>query len=227
MRHAIRHLKQCDPVLAEIIGQIGPFKPAQRPANFEAMARSIVFQQLAGAAARTIFERLRKACEQTGVGAHEISPFDGGYMMTPEAILALSEAQLRACGLSKQKLSYVRDLAEKTLSGDVDFARMPEWTDEEVIEHLTRVKGIGVWSAQMFLIFALGRLDVMPTVDLGINTAIVKAYRKRKMPKPKQILALAEQWRPYRSLACWYLWRYVEWQRTKRKAANGKAKKKA
>ncbi len=223
MRHAIRHLKQRDPVLAEIIGQIGPFKPAQRPANFEAMARSIVFQQLAGAAARTIFERLRKACEGSGVGAHELSPLGGGYMITPEAVLALSEEQLRACGLSKQKVSYLRDLAQKTLAGDVDFARMPEWTDEEVIEHLTRVKGIGVWSAQMFLIFALGRLDVMPTVDLGVNTAIRLAYRKRRMPKAKQILALAEKWRPYRSLACWYLWRYVERQRTNGKGANGKA----
>ena len=117
---------------------------------------------------------------------------------------------MRACGLSRQKLSYVRDLATKTLSREVDFESLPDMSDEEVIENLTRVKGIGVWSAQMFLMFALGRPDVMPTLDLGINNAIRKLYGKRKVPKAKQILKLAEKWRPYRSLACWYLWRSVD-----------------
>src|SRR5579884_2248484 len=140
MRKAIHHLKRSDPVMAEIIERIGPFRMQQRPANFEAVLRSIVFQQLAGAAARTIFERLRKACEQTGFCECETSSSDGGYRMTPQAILALSEEQMRACGLSRQKLSYVRDLAEKTLAGDIDFVRMPEWSDQEVIEHLTLVK---------------------------------------------------------------------------------------
>jgi DNA-3-methyladenine glycosylase II len=117
---------------------------------------------------------------------------------------------MRACGLSKQKLSYIRDLAEKTISGDVNFGQLPDMDDEDVIEHLTRVKGIGRWSAQMFLMFALRRPDVMPTVDLGINMAIKKAYRKRQVPKPPQILKLSEPWRPFRSVACWYLWRSVD-----------------
>ena len=125
-------------------------------------------------------------------------------------MLALNEAQLRACGLSRQKLSYLRDLAQRTAAGEIDFARLPQMSDEDVIEHLTRVKGIGVWSAQMFLIFALRRLNVMPTADYGINAAIRKAYRKRQMPKPKQILKIARPWQPYCSVACWYLWRYAE-----------------
>ncbi|HVZ17870.1 MAG TPA: hypothetical protein VG897_12180, partial [Terriglobales bacterium] len=130
--------------------------------------------------------------------------------LTPETVLALTIDQMRAAGLSKQKLAYIRDLAEKTLSGDVDFTQLPTMDDEDVIEHLTRVKGIGRWSAQMFLMFALKRPDVMPTVDLGINVAIKKAYRKRQIPKPKQVLKISEPWRPYRSVACWYLWRSVE-----------------
>jgi DNA-3-methyladenine glycosylase II len=220
LRDAIKHLKKVDPVMAQLIALVGPFRPTLRPATFEAMVRSIVFQQLAGAAARTIFERLRKAAEQVntpaqantelGRGTQDRSPYDGGFMVTPDSILALTEEQMRACGLSRQKLSYIRDLAERTRSGDVNFEQMPSMSDEEIIEHLTRVKGIGLWSAQMFLMFALGRMDVMPTVDLGINTAVCKWYRKRKVPKPKQLLKLAEPWRPYRTLACWYLWRSLD-----------------
>jgi DNA-3-methyladenine glycosylase II len=210
MRKAINHLKKCDPVMASIIARVGAYKFERRPATFEAMARAIVFQQLAGAAARTIYQRLQAACEQAVNGQNTERSLYGGFAITPESVLALSEEQLRACGLSRQKLSYIRDLAQKTVSGEVDFASLPDMSDEEVIAHLTRVKGVGVWSAQMFLIFALGRLDVMPTVDLGINMAICRHYRKRKIPKPKQILKFAEKWKPYRSLACWYLWRSAD-----------------
>ncbi len=202
MRRAILHLQQADPVMAGIIERIGPFKMRYREPSFDAMARSIVFQQLHGKAAATIFERVRCACLNGSVQSA-----DG---LTPASILALSEAQLRACGLSRQKLSYLRDLAQRTASGEIDFARMPAMSDLEVIEHLTRVKGIGVWSAQMFLIFALRRPNVMPTADYGINVAIKRAYRKRQMPKPKQILKISRPWQPYCSTACWYLWRYAE-----------------
>jgi DNA-3-methyladenine glycosylase II len=219
MRHAIHHLKKCDPVMAEIIARVGPFRLDRRPATFEAMVRAIVFQQLAGAAARTIYQRLQNACEQAVGGQNTERSLYGGFGITPDSVLALSEEQMRACGLSRQKLAYIRDLAQKTISREVDFASLPSMSDEEVIAHLTRVKGVGVWSAQMFLIFALGRLDVMPTADLGINMAICKAYAKRKLPKPKQILKLSEKWKPYRSLACWYLWRSVD-----KPALNGKAK---
>jgi len=122
------------------------------------------------------------------------------------------------------------DLARDGLCGEVDFDRLPTMSDEEVIAHLTRVKGVGVWSAQMFLIFALGRLDVMPTVDLGINMAICRHYKKRKIPKPKQILKLSEKWKPYRSLACWYLWRSSDKPETKpqpRKTTRNVTSKKA
>lgn len=210
MRHVVRHLKKCDPVLAEIIEQVGPFRMDRRPATYEAMVRAIVFQQLAGAAARTIFMRLQSACEKAVGGEGSPRSLYGGFAITPESVLALTEDQMRACGLSRQKLSYIRDLAAKTLSREVDFERLPDMSDEDVIEHLTRVKGVGTWSAQMFLMFALGRPDVMPTADLGLNNAIRKLYRKRKMPKPKDVLKVAEKWRPYRSFACWYLWRSVD-----------------
>ena len=215
MKKAVSHLKNCDPVMAEIIARVGPPRPLRRPATFWAMARSIVFQQLAGAAARTIFERLERSCAAAlgvSVTAHGIPADEGAAVVTPGAILKLTEEQMRACGLSRQKLSYIRDLAAKAQSGEVDFTRLPQMSDEDVIEHLTRVKGIGVWSAQMFLMFALDRGDVMPTADLGLNTAIRLAYRKRKIPKPVQILKLSEPWRPYRTLACWYLWRWLEAQ---------------
>jgi DNA-3-methyladenine glycosylase II len=202
MKRAIRHLQQADRVMAGIIERIGPLKMRYREPSFDAMARSIVFQQLHGKAAATIFERVRCACLNGGGPP--------GEALTPASILALSEAQLRACGLSRQKLSYLRDLAQRTASGEIDFARLPEMADEDVIEHLTRVKGIGVWSAQMFLIFALRRPNVMPTADYGINAAIKKAYRKRQMPKPKQVLKISQPWNPYCSVACWYLWRYAE-----------------
>jgi DNA-3-methyladenine glycosylase II len=202
MKRAIRHLQHSDPVMAGIIERIGPFKMRYREPSFDAMARSIVFQQLHGKAAATIFERVRCAC-LNGDSQH-------GHGLTPASILALSEEQLRACGLSRQKLSYLRDLAQRTASGEIEFARLPEMSDEDVIEHLTRVKGIGVWSAQMFLMFALRRPNVMPTADYGINFAIKKAYRKRQMPKPKQILKISSPWQPYCSVACWYLWRYAE-----------------
>lgn len=195
MAGAIRHLKSADPVLGALIERVGHYKPRYSPPTFENMARSITYQQLHGKAAATIFGRLLVACESC---------------LTPDSVRMLSVEQMRACGLSKQKLSYIRDLAEKTLSGDVNFEQLPHMDDEDVIEHLTRVKGIGRWSAQMFLMFALRRPDVMPTVDLGINMAIKRAYRKRKVPKPPQILKLSEPWRPYRSAACWYLWRSVD-----------------
>ena len=196
--------------MASLIARVGAYRLDRRPATYEAMARAIVFQQLAGAAASTIYRRLQAACELAAGGQDSERSLYGGFRITPESILALSEEQMRACGLSRQKLSYIRDLAAKTISREVDFASLAAMSDGDVIAHLTRVKGIGTWSAQMFLIFALGRPDVMPTADLGLNMAIMKAYGKRKLPKPKQILQLSEKWKPYRSFACWYLWRSVD-----------------
>lgn len=195
MRHAVRHLKSNDPVLAAIIERIGPFRMTYREPCFATMARSITFQQLNGKAASTIFNRLLEAA---------------GGELTPASLLALRDEQMRAVGMSRQKSSYLRDLATRTAAGEIEFERLPDMTDDDVIEHLTRVRGVGVWSAQMFLMFALKRPDVMPTADLGINVAIQRAYRKRKLPKPHHVLKISQPWRPFRSVACWYLWRFAE-----------------
>ncbi len=195
MRRAIIHLKNADPVMAGLIERVGNGRMAVRPPKFETLARAIVFQQLNWKAAIKIYERLEAAA---------------GGALTPESILKLTPQRMRKCGLSRQKLSYIRDLAKKTSTGEVDFASLPSQSDEEVIAHLTRVKGIGVWSAQMFLMFALKRRDVLPTTDYGILSAVRKAYGIKKLPKARTVTRLAEKWRPYRSIACWYLWRSLD-----------------
>lgn len=195
MRKAILHLKKSDPVLAAVIDRVGPFRMNYDEPVFHHLAEAIVYQQLHGKAAATIFKRLTELA---------------GSPLTPGGILKLSEEQLRGVGLSQQKLSYLRDLASKTQSGELNFAKLPELPDEEVIRLLTRVKGIGVWTAHMFLMFALRRPDVLPTGDLGIQMAIRKHYNKRKLPKPLQMEKIAKRWSPYRSVACWYLWRSLD-----------------
>jgi DNA-3-methyladenine glycosylase II len=195
MKAAIRHLTKSDPVLAQIIGQVGPFRFSRREPTFETLARSIAFQQLSGKAATTIFERLRKAA---------------GRRFTPLAFLKLTPEQLRACGLSRQKIASLTDLAERTASKEINFRKLPSMTDEEVILQLSQVRGVGVWTAQMFLIFALERLNVMPTGDLGIRNAIRKAYGLADVPKPADLLQLSAKWHPYCSVASWYLWRSLD-----------------
>ena len=195
MRKAILHLKKSDPVLAAIIEKVGPYRINYDEPAFASLAEAIVYQQLHGKAAATIFKRLTDL---------------GGLPLTPAGILKLSEEQMRGVGLSKQKLSYLRDLAAKTQSGELDFSRLADFPDAEVIKHLTQVKGIGVWTAHMLLMFSLRRTDVLPTGDLGIQMAIRKHYRKRKLPKPHHMEKIAKCWSPYRSVACWYLWRSLD-----------------
>ena len=195
MRKAVNHLKKSDPVLRAIIERVGPCRMEFGPPEFASLAESIVYQQLNGKAAVTIFNRFAALA---------------GDPITPEGILKLSDEQLRAVGLSKQKSSYMKDLAEKTKAGLLDFSKLPALSDEEVIEHLTQVKGIGVWTAHMFLMFTLKRSDVLPTGDYGVQAAMKKHYRKRKMPKPKEMEKIARAWSPYRSVACWYLWRSLD-----------------
>jgi DNA-3-methyladenine glycosylase II len=195
MRRAILHLKKADPILADIIERVGPYRINYDEPAFASLAEAIVYQQLHGKAAATIFKRLTDLA---------------GLPLTPEGILRLSEQEMRAVGLSKQKLSYLRDLAAKTQSREVDFLKLPDLPDEEVIEELTKIKGIGVWTAHMFLMFSLRRSDVLPTGDLGIQMAVKKHYRKRKLPKPKDMEKIAKCWSPYRSVACWYLWRSMD-----------------
>jgi len=195
MQHALDHLKRSDPVMAEIITRCGPFTMAYREPGFSTLVRSIVYQQLSGKAAATILGRLINAC---------------GGELTPDSILKLRTAKMRAVGLSQQKTEYIRDLAKRTRAGKIDFGAMPNMTDEEVINALTQVKGVGVWTAHMFLMFALKRENVLPVGDLGIQNAIKKAYRKRKKVTPKHVEQHGKRWHPYCSVAAWYLWRSLE-----------------
>jgi DNA-3-methyladenine glycosylase II len=195
MRKAITHLKNADPVLAAIIERVGPYGIKFLDPDFETLVKSIVSQQLSGKVAKTIYGRLIEAA---------------GGKLTPESLLKLRPTRLRALGLSRQKIEYIRDLARHSRSGSVDFTQLPGCTDDEVIEHLTAVKGIGVWTAHMFLIFALRRPNVLPTGDLGIRAAIRKAYGLEDLPKPTAIEEMARDWHPYCSVASWYLWRSLE-----------------
>lgn len=195
MRKAINHLKKSDPILRGIIERVGACRMEFGPPEFHSLAEAIVYQQLNGKAAVTIFKRFAELA---------------GDPLTPEGILKLTDAQLRSVGLSKQKSAYLKDLAAKTRDGQLDFSKLPALTDEELIQHLTQVKGIGVWTAQMFLMFTLKREDVLPTGDYGIQAAIRKHYKKRKMPKPEVMKKIARPWAPYRSIACWYLWRSLD-----------------
>ena len=195
MQKAIDHLRQADPVLAAIIERVGDYRIQFRDPDFQTLVRSIVYQQLSGRVALTIFTRLQTAA---------------GGAITPASILALTPEQMRALGLSGQKIAYIRDLAEKTAAGHVDFGALPKMTDERVIEHLTQVKGIGVWTAHMFLIFALRRPNVLPTGDLGVRSAMKRAYRMRALPKPERMEKIAKRWHPYCSIASWYLWRSLD-----------------
>jgi DNA-3-methyladenine glycosylase II len=195
MRKAVLHLKKSDPVLRAIIERVGPCRMEFGPAEFCSLAEAIVYQQLNGKAAVTIFKRFAAIA---------------GEPITPQGILKLTDAELRSVGLSKQKSAYLKDLAAKTASGLLDFSRLHELSDEEVIKHLTQVKGIGVWTAHMFLMFSLRRPNVLPTGDYGVQVAVKKHYKKRKLPKPKDMEKIARAWEPYRSVACWYMWRSLD-----------------
>lgn len=194
MRKALLHLKQADPILRAIMERVGPYRIRYAEPDFETLARSIIFQQLSGQSARAIFGRVKKFVA-------------GDERMTPRGILARTDAELRAAGLSRQKVGYLRDLAERTRAGHVDFARLSGLSDDDVIQQLTIVKGVGVWTAQMFLLFALRRVNVLAAGDLGVRSAVRKAYGLRTLPKPSKIEQLARKWHPYCSVACWYLWR--------------------
>lgn len=195
MRSAIQHLRK-DPVMAKIVDRTGDFRLEYRPPTFDNLVRSIVNQQLSGRVADVIFSRLQDAVR------------DGA--ITPGNILRLRTERMRKLGLSGQKTEYIRELAKHTKSGSVVFESLAGLDDQGVIDHLTRVKGIGVWTVHMFLMFALRREDVLPVGDLGIRTAMKKAWDLEELPKPAEMEQLAEAWRPYRSIASWYLWRSLE-----------------
>jgi DNA-3-methyladenine glycosylase II len=195
---ARRHLVSVDPVLAKVIRTVGPYRPVPRRAgsHFEALARSIVYQQLSGRAAGTIYSRFTALYPRR--------------RLVPELVLATAEEELRSVGLSRQKVVYVRDLAERVSTGRLPLQRASTMPDELLIERLTAVKGIGRWTAQMFLMFRLARPDVLPDLDLGIQNAIRGAYSLPRRPTPAEVVEIGTPWRPYASVACWYLWRSLE-----------------
>ena len=197
-RSSVRYLKRTDPVLARVIERVGPCRIQLRNegTHFQALARAIVFQQLSGKAAGTIFSRFNAL--YPGAEPH------------PELVLASSDEQLRAVGLSRQKIGYLRDLSSKVSTGALPLDSVEHMTDDDLIAHLVQVKGIGRWTAQMFLMFRLGRPDVLPELDLGIQNAIRRAYRMRKRPTPKQVKRVGAKWSPHSTVACWYLWRSLE-----------------
>src|SRR5436305_2324727 len=172
MRKAVLHLSQSDPVMRAIIERVGPCRMEYGDPEFHSLAEAIIYQQLNGKAAITIFKRFAALA---------------GEPLTPEGILKLSDEQMRSVGLSKQKSSYLKDMAERAARGELDFTRLPKMSDDEVIKHLTQVKGVGVWTSHMFLMFTLRRPNVLPTGDFGIQMAIKKHYHKRKLPKPEQM----------------------------------------
>jgi DNA-3-methyladenine glycosylase II len=197
-RAAISHLRSIDPVLGRIIDVVGPCRLEARRTgtHYDALVRSIVFQQLSGKAASTIHRRFT-----------EIYP---GKRPRAEHVLSTAEERLRAAGLSRQKIGYLRDLSARVADRSLPLAHLGRLSDDAIIEHLVQVKGIGRWTVQMFLMFRLGRPDVLPELDLGVQNAIQRAYGLKKRPTPKDVLRIGEKWRPYASIASWYLWRSLE-----------------
>jgi DNA-3-methyladenine glycosylase II len=181
-----------------VIRRVGPFRlvPRSTGTHFDAVCRSIIYQQLSGKAAATIHGR--------------VLGLFGGRAPLPVELAATTDEQLRGVGLSRQKLSYLKDLASRVASAELPIETLHELPDADVIDALVRVKGVGRWTAQMFLMFRLGRPDVLPELDLGIQKAIQRAYRLRKRPLPERVLKIGAAWKPYRTVASWYLWRSLE-----------------
>jgi DNA-3-methyladenine glycosylase II len=198
-QEAVEHLSKADSTLAMLMEYAGPFKMQIRQLHnpFEALARNIIYQQLHGKAAAAIHAR--------------VLALSGKSKLQPEDILAAAENDLRGAGLSAAKMAALKDLASKTLEGDVPtLARLRRMEDEEIIERLTEVRGIGRWTVEMLLMFRLGRPDVLPVGDYAVRKGFALAYGRKESPKPKELTEYGEKWRPFRSVASWYMWRVHE-----------------
>ncbi len=197
---ARRALAKADPTLGALMKRVGPLrlKVVSLQSPFAALAESIVYQQLTGKAAATIFARV---CERVGQGRR----------FTPQAVLAQPVERLREAGLSGAKTAALRDLADKALQGEVPtLTRARRMSDAALVERLSQVRGVGQWTVEMLLIFRLGRPDVLPVDDYGIRKGFLRTYGLAELPRPKQLLAYGERWRPWRTVASWYLWRSLE-----------------
>jgi DNA-3-methyladenine glycosylase II len=193
---AHKHLAKCDPILKSLIREHGKcdLTPELRRSPFQSLVMAVAHQQLNGVAANTILSRFKKL-------------FPGKKFPRAVDLAGVTDEQIRACGFSYSKIKSIRDIAEKTLAGIVPTARqIIKLSDDEIVERLTQVRGVGQWTVEMLLIFQLGRLDVLPAADFGVRTGFRHAYKKRSLPTPKEILAHGEIWRPHRTTASWYLW---------------------
>ena len=203
---AHKHLSKRDPVLRKLIREHGncALVPEKRRSPFQSLVQAVAHQQLNGTAANTILTRFKKL-------------FPGRKFPKPEDLANVTDAQIRACGFSFAKIKAIRDIAEKTLSGVVPTSRqIVKLSDDEIIARLTEVRGVGRWTVEMLLIFQLGREDVLPADDFGVRTGFRIAYKKREMPKPKDLLKFGERWRPHATTAAWYLWRAADAARKKK-----------
>ena len=196
VKAAQQHLRKSDPLMKVVIRQVGPFTLKPQRERFNILVRSIISQQISTAAAKTISERLQEA-----VGSKKIKP---------ESLERMDVDRLREIGISRQKATYVLDLRDKCQDGTVKLSTIARKDDEEVIAELTQIKGIGRWTAEMFLIFCLGRLDVFPYDDLGIRSAMAKVYELEDYPTREHANSISDEWAPYRTVASWYLWRSLE-----------------
>lgn len=214
---AVLHLSGADAVLADLISRVGPFAMQLRglQSPFEALARNIIYQQLHGKAAAAIHAR--------------VLALSGVKRLRPEHILGAPDEPLRGAGLSASKLAALRDLAARTADGTVPtLARLRRMSDEEIVARLTEVRGVGRWTVEMLLMFGLGRPDVLPVGDYAVRKGFAVTYGRAEMPKPKELEAYGERWRPYRSVASWYMWRALELPPRRDEADDkGKAKKKS
>jgi DNA-3-methyladenine glycosylase II len=193
---AHKHLKRHDPVLRRLIREHGRcgLKPEMRRSPFQSLVQAVAHQQLNGTAANTILARFGKL-------------FPGRRFPRPEDLAGVTDGQIRACGFSFAKIRSIRDIAEKTLSGVIPSSRqIVKLSDDEIVARLTEVRGVGRWTVEMLLIFQLGRGDVLPADDFGVRTGFRVAYKRREMPKPKELLAFGEKWKPHRTTAAWFLW---------------------
>jgi 3-methyladenine DNA glycosylase/8-oxoguanine DNA glycosylase len=197
---AVSHLCEQDPRLKDLIERVGPFRMRLDGAAtpFQALSESIIYQQISGRAAETIAGRFR---DRVG----------GGLFPHPEQVIEATDTVLRESGLSRGKVAALRDLAAKSLDGTVPvMARLRRMEDEEIVERLILVRGIGRWTAEMFLMFRLGRPDVLPVQDYGVRKGFQRAFKRRELPEPESVARRGERWRPYRTVASWYLWRALE-----------------
>jgi len=196
-RKARRHLTRCDPLLAQLIKHVGACTLQPGAEAFSSLVRAIIAQMISTKAAQAIGARVETALRPHG--------------LTPAGVAAVSAESLRGAGLSRTKALALKDLAERAVSGALPLARLPEMSDEEVIDVLLPVRGIGRWTAEMFLIFSLGRLDVLPVDDFGLRAGVRAVYQLPDLPNRTALRERGEAWRPYRSIATWYFWRSRGW----------------